>query len=260
MANKVLFKGIDVSRHQGTIDWAKVKDQVDFAIIRCGFGGNYAGQDDSQWKRNVSECEKYGIPYGVYLYSYATTITKVKSEAAHVIRLLKGHRPDMPVFFDLEENCIAKLGNKIVLELSKVFCDEITKAGYLYGTYANKYWFSNYLTDKWYDKYPKWLAQYSSKVTYKGTYDIWQYTDKAKVSGIKGNVDMNLAYTSYLQGDANGDGKISASDARLALRAASQLEMLSEVEKYVADVNGDGKVTAADARLILNMASGVSSE
>lgn len=257
MANKVLFKGIDVSRHQGTIDWAKVKDQVDFAIIRCGYGGNYVGQDDSQWKRNVSECEKYGIPYGVYLYSYATTITKVKSEAAHVIRLLKGHRPDMPVFFDLEENCIAQLGNKIVLELAKVFCDEITKAGYIYGTYANKNWFSNYLTDKWYDKYPKWLAQYSSKVTYKGTYDIWQYTDKAKVSGIKGNVDMNLAYTSYLQGDVNGDGKISASDARLALRAASQLEMLSEVEKYLADVNGDGKITAADARLILNMSAEV---
>lgn len=258
MSEKVLLKGIDVSTHQGTIDWEKVRDEIDFAIIRCGFGGDHRSQDDSQWFNNVTACEKYNIPYGVYIYSYATTAEKAKSEAAHVLRLLRGHRPDMPVFFDLEENCIARLGNRIILELSKVFCEEITKAGYLFGTYANKNWYTNYLTDKWYDKYPKWLAQYSSQVTYKGSYDIWQYTDKAKVPGIRGNVDMNIAYKSYLQGDVDGDGNVTAADARLALRAASQLELLNDVEKYAADINGDGKITAADARLILNMAAEVS--
>ena len=255
--SKIMLKGIDVSYANGKIDWSMTKDEIDFAIIRCGFGGDYKSQDDAQWLNNVTACEKYGIPYGVYLYSYATTITKVKSEAAHVIRLLKGHKPDMPVFFDLEENNIAKLGKTIILELAKVFCNEITNAGYLYGTYANKNWFSNYLTDKWYDKYPKWLAQYSSSVTYKGTYDIWQYTDKGKVKGISGGTDMNIAYTSYLKGDVNGDGKVSAADARLALRAASQLEVLTEAEKYAADINNDGKITAADARAILNKSSGV---
>jgi GH25 family lysozyme M1 (1,4-beta-N-acetylmuramidase) len=258
--SEVVFKGIDVSSHQGKIAWAKVKNEIDFAVLRCGFGGDYTSQDDTQWKNNVEACEKYNIPYGVYIYSYATTTDKAKSEAKHVIRLLKGHKPDMPVFYDLEEARISILGNRKILELAKVFCEEITKAGYLYGTYANKNWFSNYLTDKWYDKYPKWLAQYSSKVTYKGTYDIWQYTDKGVVAGVKGGVDMNIAYVSFLKGDVNGDGKVTASDARLALRAASQLEMLSEVEKYTADVNGDGKVTAADARIILNMASGVTAE
>ena len=251
MSQIMLHKGIDVSYANGDIDWSMTKDEVDFAIIRCGFGGDYSSQDDSKWKRNVEACEKYCIPYGVYLYSYATTITKIKSEAAHVIRLLKGHKPDMPVFLDLEENVIANLGNNIILELVKVFCDEITKAGYLYGTYANKNWFSNYLTDKWYDKYPKWIAQYSSSVTYKGSYDIWQYTDKGYIPGIKGYTDLNIAYTSYLKGDVNGDGKITAADARLALRAASQLEILSETEKYLADVNSDGRITAADARKIL---------
>jgi GH25 family lysozyme M1 (1,4-beta-N-acetylmuramidase) len=201
-------------------------------------------------------CEKYGIPYGVYLYSYATTIKKVRSEAAHVLRLLEGHMPDMPVFLDLEENCIASLGKNIILELSKTFCEEIAKAGYLYGTYANKNWFSNYLTDEWYDKYPKWLAQYSSSVTYDGRYDIWQYTDKGYVPGIRGLTDMNIAYISFEKGDVNGDGKVTAADARRVLRAASQLEILSETEKYLADVNYDGRITAADARKILQKSAG----
>ena len=257
MANKVLFKGIDVSYANGKIDWAKVKNEIDFAVLRCGFGGDYTSQDDTQWKNNVEACEKYNIPYGVYIYSYATTTDKAKSEAKHVIRLLKGHKPDLPVFFDLEESKIAELGKSKILELSKVFCDAITKEGYLYGTYANKNWFSNYLTDKWYDKYPKWLAQYSSSVTYKGTYDIWQYTDKGTVKGISGGVDMNIAYVSYLKGDINNDGKVTAADARLALRAASQLKMLSETEKYLADVNGDGKITAADARKILQESASI---
>ena len=257
MANKVLFKGIDVSYANGKIDWAKVKNEIDFAVLRCGFGGDYTSQDDTQWKNNVEACEKYNIPYGVYIYSYATTTDKAKSEAKHVIRLLKGHKPDLPVFFDLEESKIAELGKSKILELSKVFCDAITKEGYLYGTYANKNWFSNYLTDKWYDKYPKWLAQYSSSVTYKGTYDIWQYTDKGTVKGISGGVDMNIAYVSYLKGDINNDGNVTAADARLALRAASQLKMLSETEKYLADVNGDGKITAADARKILQESASI---
>ena len=222
--SNVMKKGIDVSYANGDIDWGIVKDEIDFSILRCGYGGDYKSQDDAQWQKNVEACEKYGIPYGVYHYSYATTIKKVRSEAAHVLRLLEGHKPDMPVFFDLEENCIASLGKNIILELSKTFCEEIAKAGYLYGTYANKNWFSNYLTDEWYDKYPKWLAQYSSSVTYDGRYDIWQYTDKGYVPGIRGLTDMNIAYISFEKGDVNGDGKVTAADARLILRYSAKLD------------------------------------
>lgn len=260
MTEQVNFKGIDVSSHQGIVDWEKVRDEIDFAIIRCGFGGNYTSQDDTRWEDNVSACEKYNIPYGVYLYSYATTVEKARSEAEHALRLLKGHYPELPVFFDLEEARISSLGNARILEIAKVFCEEITKVGYMYGTYANKYWFSNYLTDKWYDLFPKWIAQYSSEVTYTGKYDIWQYTDSGKVNGIRGKVDMNIAYMSYLKGDVNGDGKITAADARTALRASAQLENLSESEAYRADMNNDGKITAADAREILNRSAGTDDE
>lgn len=260
MTKESTFKGIDVSSYQGVVDWAKVRDEIDFAIIRCGFGGDFASQDDTRWEDNVSACEKYKIPYGVYLYSYATTVDKAGSEAEHVLRLLSGHYPELPVFLDLEESRISSLGNAKILEISKVFCEKITKAGYMYGTYANKYWFVNHLTDKWYDLFPKWIAQYNSYVTYTGKYDIWQYTDSGTVNGIKGKVDMNIAYMSYLKGDVNGDGNVTAADARMTLRAAAQLDKISEIEEYRADVNGDGRITAADAREILNRSAGADDE
>ena len=102
-------QGIDVSYRQGDIDWAKVKNsgQVDFAIIRCGFGMNEIKQDDSKWKYNSSECERLGIPYGVYLYSYADTVAKAKSEANHVIRLIKGKKLSYPIYYDMEDELSA---------------------------------------------------------------------------------------------------------------------------------------------------------
>lgn len=255
MAKKIMSKGIDVSYANGKIDWSKMKGQIDWAILRIGYGGDYTNQDDAQWLNNVKGCEKYGIPYGVYLYSYATNTTKAKSEAAHTIRLLKGHKPTLPVFLDLEESSISRLGKSTILSIAKTFCDEITKAGYLYGTYANKSWFTNYLTDKWYDNYPKWIAQYNNAVTYTGTYDIWQYSSTGRFNGYSCNFDMNYCYTSFLKGDVNLDGKVTAADAGLALRAGAKLTKLTAIQAWNADVNGDGKVNAADAQRILQMAA-----
>ena len=257
MAKKILSKGIDVSYANGELNWTKMKDNVDWAIIRCGFGGDYTNQDDSCWQHNVTGCEKNKIPYGVYLYSYATTVEKAKSEAKHALRLLKGHKPDMPVFLDLEENRIAQLGRAKILEIAKTFCYEIEKAGYTYGTYANKNWFENYLTDKWYDSKVKWLAQYNSTVTYKGDYDIWQYTSGGTFSGFSGKFDMNFCYLSYLTGDVDGDGKVTAADARKILRISAGLEKASGQAAKNADVNGDGIITAADARRALLIAAGL---
>ena len=106
--NTIQHYGIDVSYHQGKIDWQRVKDSgVEFAILRCGIGSEYDGvgenkQDDAYWKYNASECERLGIPYGVYLYSYATNAEMAASEARHTLNLLTGHHPQLPVFLDLE--------------------------------------------------------------------------------------------------------------------------------------------------------------
>ncbi len=188
-------KGIDVSVHQGKIDWAKVKkDGIDFAIIRCGYGDNFKSQDDSKWEYNVQQCEKYGIPYGVYLYSYVESDAEVKSEINHVLRLLKevNASPDYPVYYDLEDNMVRKYGKKKIVKWAQMFCDAIEAEGYRAGIYANLNWWNNYLNDSVLDKYEKWVAQYYKKCQYEGTYRIWQSTSSARVAGISGNVDVNF--------------------------------------------------------------------
>lgn len=96
-------KAVDISYHNGVIDFERLKNAVDYVIIRCGYGQDMTSQDDKQWSRNVSECERLGIPYGVYFYSYAKTTSKIEGEIRHCLRLLQGHTPSLPVFFDSEE-------------------------------------------------------------------------------------------------------------------------------------------------------------
>lgn len=187
-------KGIDVSHNQGTINWQQVKaDGIDFAIIRCGYGMNQSDQDDSQWMNNVRGCEKYGIPYGVYLYSYADTIAKAKSEAAHVLRLVRGHKITYPIYYDLEDNYIlshtnAKQRQKII----QTFTAIIKKAGYSVGIFAPKSWFEKELPKASFNHCDKWVAHWNTKCTYQGTYQMWQATNQGRVNGINGMVDINF--------------------------------------------------------------------
>lgn len=257
MDKKVVATGIDVSYANGNTDWSKLRGKIDFAILRCGFGGDYTNQDDVQFFNNVKGCQENSIPFGVYLYSYATNIGKAESEAAHALRLIKDLNFDFPVFLDLEEPRIRELGKTKILEIAKTFCNIIEQAGYTYGTYANKNWFDSYLTDEWYDSKIKWLAQYNSTVTYTGRYDIWQYTDSGTFEGINGRFDFNRSYVSFLKGDVNGDGEITAADARTILRAASKLEELDDSQKKTADFDNDGQITASDARAALRRSAGL---
>lgn len=195
-------RGIDVSHHQGEIDWEKVKDSdIDFVIIRCGYGGNDSSQDDKYWERNVSECERLGIPYGVYIYSYAMNVESAKSEADHVLRLLKGHNPDYPVYYDLENEGTgydqSKLGAKTLGDMAEAFCNKITAAGYDVGIYANKNWFTNILTDSRFAQWDKWVAQYNPKCTYEGEYVMWQATASGRIDGIDGPVDINFEFENW---------------------------------------------------------------
>lgn len=246
------LRGIDISEMQGKVDYSKLKGKVDFVIFRLGYGQNFKYQDDAQVQNNFTGCEKSGIPYGVYLYSYAVNEAMAKSEANHALRLLKGHKPTLPVFYDLEEKRQTQLPKKSILIMAKAFEAAITKAGYTYGTYANLNWFDNYLTDPWFNKHPIWIAQYNNKCQYKKHYDIWQYTSKGRVDGINGDVDMNYWYKDMtVKGDVDGDGVVTAKDARSALRYSAKLENLTDEQKKRADIDGDGKVTAKDARDIL---------
>ncbi len=186
--------GIDVSHHQGTINWEKVKAAgIDFVILRCGQSTNI---NDRQWKRNVGECERLGIPYGVYLYSTATTVDEARDEAQRTLRDLAGHSPSYPVYFDLEESDLASTDNRQLLaDMAQAYCDIIEDAGYTPGVYANVNWWNNYLTDSVFDQWDRWIAHYRNyQSSYKKAYHLWQCSDVERVDGIIGNVDLDFEF------------------------------------------------------------------
>lgn len=189
-------KGVDVSYWQKNIDWDKVKKAgIKFAIIRCGYGN---GGVDSYFERNVRECERVGIPWGAYYFSYAESVDEAKKELENCLKLLKGKKPDYPVYYDLEDEATTgSQSNSTILSMAKVFVEGIEKAGYWAGIYANLNWFNTRLNDSWYDKKAKWVAQYNDVNTYKKPYGMWQFTSSGKVNGIDGSTDLNYAYVDY---------------------------------------------------------------
>lgn len=190
-----MLKGVDVSEHQGLINWDKLKGKIDYAILRAGYGSDILSQDDKYFKRNADECTRLKIPFGVYLYSYATTVSQAESEAKHVLRLIKGYKLDYPVYYDLEdEKTTGKQSNTTIAQIAQTFCKSLESNGYFVGVYANTYWFNTKLTDKIFNNYVRWVAEYNKECNYKGKYIMWQYTSKGQLDGIAGNIDMNYLY------------------------------------------------------------------
>ena len=191
------YKGIDVSRYQGTIDWAKVKaDGIQFAILRCGTGYN-GSTKDSKFETNYANAKKVGMPIGAYIYSYAKTVAQAEKEAEKVLEWIKGKSFEYPIVFDIEDKCQANLGKAMISNIIRAFCEKIECAGYYAMVYANKDWLENRIDDDCKTKYDIWLAQWTSKPSYKGEFGVWQYSSKGSVKGISGNVDMNMSYKNY---------------------------------------------------------------
>lgn len=186
-------QGIDVSEFQGTIDWDKVKAAgVDYAIIRIGWGSEHT---DAQWRRNVQECERLGIPWGAYLYSYAEDAYGATLEANFTIEQLRGLTPDMPIYYDLEDNSILSgdvaHDQAAMAEVASTWCTMVEDAGYTPGVYASTRWWNTYLTDSCFDQWHRWVAQYYTVCQYEGEYTMWQYTSSGLVDGIVGNTGSN---------------------------------------------------------------------
>ena len=189
---------IDVSEHQGKINWAALRDNIDGAIIRCGYGDDESGQDDLYWNYNVKECERLGIPYGVYLYSYADSQAHANSEVAHVKRLLKGHKPSYPVYIDLEEGGCGHYARKA----ADIFCAAVKDAGYVAGVYSYQSYYNEYLSG--YTSYTLWIAAYGvndgkphTKPQIGVSFDAWQYTSNGRVSGYDGRLDVSYFYKTW---------------------------------------------------------------
>ncbi len=209
--------GIDVSKWQGEIDWAKVKASgiVDYVIIRCGYGSNNTEYDDEYFLKNVQGCIENDIPFGIYLYSYAYNTSTAEDEADHVLRLLSEAGLDSsdltyPVYLDLEHQTddgtpggvnssgkTVSISNSTLAKIAQTFCTRIENAGYTAGVYANKNWWTNYLTSSVFDNYSKWVAQYNTSCTYSGSYDMWQCMSTGSIPGISGCVDINFDYVGF---------------------------------------------------------------
>ncbi len=198
--------GIDVSRYNGTIDWKAVKNAgVDYVIIRCGYRGYGSGVlvEDSMFRTNIKGATAAGLKVGVYFFTQAIDEIEAVEEASMVLSLINGYKMTYPVFIDVEYSNSSHNGRADGLSVAKrtavakAFCQTIQNAGYRAGVYANKTWLTSFLDMNQLSSYKIWLAQYATSVSYTGRYDMWQYSSTGKISGISGNVDLNLSYLNY---------------------------------------------------------------
>ena len=190
-------KGIDVSSYQGDINWEVAKKYIDFVIIRCGWGNNISSQDDSKFEINASECERLSIPYGVYLFSYATNINMAMSEVDHTLRLIKDKQIEYPIFLDVEDRSQLTLPKEELVAIVKYYCEKIESAGYYVGIYASLSTLNGILNDDQLAKYDKWVAEWGNNFSYKGSSGLWQYTDNERIEGISTRVDGDKAFYDY---------------------------------------------------------------
>lgn len=205
-----MLKGIDVSNHQGSINWQAVKnDGIDFAIIRSSWGWF---NEDTMFRANVNGCEAVGLPYGLYHYSYARNLDEAKIEVDGLIRLAKSCSPSYPIIIDMEDadnwkSINGNPSNDMYVQILEYECKKIEEAGYYAMIYANLDWFKNRLADSRLDRFDKWLAQwYVGEPAMKC--GIWQYGANGRVNGINGEVDVNYSYNDYksiIKGNKNNN-------------------------------------------------------
>ena len=202
-------RGIDISAHQGDIDLSKLKGQIDFVIIRVGYGTK--GTIDTKFTRNANLCRDLGIPVGFYWYSYALDIEGAKKEAQAMINAIAPYKDIVKfgVWFDMEDADGYKKkngmpSNKTLREMCAAFCEATENAGYYSGIYASESWFNNQLKGSEVTPYDKWVAQWptgggkqtalNTSASKRSDVHLWQFTSQGRFSGYSGNLDTNYAY------------------------------------------------------------------
>lgn len=284
---------IDVSTHNGVIDFKKVKASgIDNVIIRCGFTGygkSHTLNKDERFETNYKNAKEAGLNVGAYYYAVALTEADADREAAFVLSLLKDKQFELPIYYDVEDvhntsqagvltQNMDGLSKAALTAIVNRFCETLEKAGYFVGIYSGKYWFRDKMDMSVLNRYTVWLAHWTTKTDYTGPYALWQYTDSGRVDGISTAVDMNELYQDFasvikrlglngfpkqsaepavLMGDADGDGKVTEDDALLTLRRCIGLESFTKDQDARADMDGDGEITAVDAREILRKSAGM---
>lgn len=202
-------QGVDLSEMNGALPLQGMKGEVDFILLRAGYGSDYKSQDDTQFYNFVAQCNELSIPWGAYLYSYALNVKDAQSEAAHMLRLIDGFYPSYGVWLDMEDGDGYKAQNgmpsdEILTDICVTFCDALETAGYYTGIYSNLSWLTSKLSSPKLDRFDKWVAQWNTTNDYKGSYGIWQYTSTGRIPGYSGRFDLNYAYRDYPKLTNNG--------------------------------------------------------
>lgn len=197
------YKGIDVSKFQGKIDWQKVaEDGVTFAFIRVGYRG-YGDKgvlvEDPNARENLQGANAAGIKTGVYFYTQAISEAEAREEVDMVLDIVRPYQIDCPIVIDVErvssnDARMNQLDAQTRTRIVKVFCDAVAAAGYRPMIYHNLEMAAVMLDVSQLEEYDKWFAYYNPDLYYPYAYQVWQYSDKGKVQGISGNVDLNVAF------------------------------------------------------------------
>lgn len=205
-------KAIDISTHNGNVDFNRVKAAgINDVILRCGvttYGTGLKRYEDDKFEENYKKAKAAGLNVGAYYYAIATEVQHAEWEAAFVLELLKGKTFELPIYYDVEDSHdtdalgvhprnMQKLGKTKLTQIVNRFCEIVEGAGYYTGIYSSTWWFNELLDMSILDRYTLWLAQWTEQPTYKGDFGVWQYTDKGKVDGVTGYVDMNIIYNDF---------------------------------------------------------------
>lgn len=194
------IKGIDVSMHQGSIDFNKVKASgINFVIIRCNNWDNNKNcvVKDPLFETHYKKAKTAGLNVGAYYYTWQTTAAGAKQDAALCLDYIKGKTFEYPIYFDLEWQKAFAKGKTVCSNMVKEFCNALEAAGYFAGLYISRSPLQTYITKEVASRYALWIAEYNSKCNYSCTYGMWQYSSTGKVSGVNGNVDCDYCYVDY---------------------------------------------------------------
>lgn len=234
--------GIDISGWQTNVDYAKAVKEggVRFAVLRAGYGRQLS-QKDKMFEAHYAGMSGQGIPLGAYQYSYASDVAGARAEAAAMIEWLKGKAFALPVFYDLEDEAVAKAGKATITEMALVWCAALEAAGYRAGVYANRSWFSDYIdVERVAAKHEIWCAQWSKNQPTLPNLALWQFGGETNfirstnVAGFSGAVDQNyLVKEALLSNSPAGKQPTANKPADKEPQAAPKIEGRIDTTKEV---------------------------
>lgn len=231
--------GIDVSSHQGKIDWGKVKK--DFAILRAGWSWYQGGMNiDTRFLENVAGVQAAGIPWGVYLYAYDKTPAAARISANRLADLLDDYKLDYPVAYDFEDKQYLSTGKASNTAVCKAFLDTLRARGYYPILYTYTNFAKGFLNMEELKEYDLWIADYTGKVGWTGDYTMWQRSAEGHIDGVYTDVDLNDAYKDYpkiiREAGLNGYDKPADNGARIAELEAEIAALSGKIKRALEEL------------------------